>query len=204
MKKIIILSVIIFNILLTSCASTYKEVIPNTQNYLSFNEDQGVLLEYKYDVLKKKKYYKKEAKRGIKVVSLKITNKTNNELVFGKNIRLVNSQGADIILADNNEMYDVLKQKSGLYFLYLLLGFATFNTYDEYGNVDNSVPIGLVIGPGVALGNFFVAHTANKKFKSELTNYELYGKPIKSGETVYGLVGIKTESPEAINIKVIN
>ncbi|MEN8124508.1 MAG: hypothetical protein ABFR32_05200 [Bacteroidota bacterium] len=204
MKKVIFLSIIVLNVLLTSCASAYKEISPNTQNYLSSNEDDGVLLQYKYDVLKKKKYYKKEAKKGIKVVSLKITNKTNDELIFGKDIKLVNSQGIDLLLASNSETYDILKQKSGLYFLYLLLGFVSVNTFDEYGNIDNSIPVGLVIGPGVALGNFFVANTANKKLKGELTSYDLYGKTIKSGETVYGMIGIKAESAETINIKVIN
>ena len=179
MKRVIFLSVIVLNLLLSSCASTYREVSPNTQNYLSSSEDQGVLLEYKYDVIKKKKYYKKELKKGVKVVSVKITNNTSGDLIFGKDIKLVNSHDVDLLLTSNNEMYDVLKQKSGLYFLYLLLGFVSFTTFDSEGNVDNSIPVGLVIGPGVALGNFFVANSANKKFKTELTEYELYGKTIK-------------------------
>lgn len=202
MKKIIFLSFIVSSILLTSCASSYNEISPNTQNYVSSDENEGVLLQYKYDVLKKKKYYKREAKKGIKVVSVKITNSTAEDLIFGKDIKLVNSQGVDLLLASNSETYDVIKQKSGLYFLYLLLGFVSVNTFDEYGNIDNSIPVGLVIGPGVALGNFFVANSANKKFKNELTDYDLYGKTIKGGEAVYGLIGIKTDSHETIKLDV--
>jgi len=47
------------------------------------------------------------------------------------------------------------------------------------------------------------ASTANKKFKQDLLDYNLLGKKIKPGETVYGLLGIRSKMYNSIYIKLI-
>mgnify|MGYP000654558399 CR=1 FL=1 len=42
--------------LFSSCASGYKTINPNTINYLSTSDDNGVKLEYKYELLNKKRF----------------------------------------------------------------------------------------------------------------------------------------------------
>jgi hypothetical protein len=66
----------------------------------------------------------------------------------------------------------------------------------------SSTPIGLVIGPGLAGGNMIAASSANKKFQTDLTTYNLNGMTIKKGETVSGLIGIRSDDYNSIKIKV--
>ena len=74
-------------ITLTSCASSYKPTTPKTQNYASSSKVNNVKLEYKYNLLQKK-YAKKEVKKGVKVVAVKVTNNSDNDLMFGSDIKL--------------------------------------------------------------------------------------------------------------------
>jgi hypothetical protein len=66
----------------------------------------------------------------------------------------------------------------------------------------NSFPIGLILGPGIAGGNMIAASSANKNFKKELIEFDINGKIIKKGETVYGLIGSNSRSYDAIKIKM--
>ena len=89
MKLLKFISLLFIVILFNSCASGYKIINPKNLNFLSKNEDNGVVLEYKYNLLEKK-YAKKETKKGVKLVALKLTNSTGKDLVFGKDIKLNN------------------------------------------------------------------------------------------------------------------
>ncbi|WP_255592561.1 hypothetical protein [Marixanthomonas sp. SCSIO 43207] len=62
---------------LTSCASGYKMIEPKSINYVSRNENNGAKLEYKYDLLDKK-----YAKKGVRLVAVKITNESDKDLMF--------------------------------------------------------------------------------------------------------------------------
>ncbi len=54
MKVFKIALILIIGILLNSCASGYKLTNPNTINYISTNTNNGVTLDYKYNLLDKK------------------------------------------------------------------------------------------------------------------------------------------------------
>ncbi|WP_233861490.1 hypothetical protein [Tenacibaculum piscium] len=47
------ISLLVLLFLATSCASSYKTISPETLNYISKSTDKGVILEYKYELLKK-------------------------------------------------------------------------------------------------------------------------------------------------------
>jgi len=80
--------------------------------------------------------------------------------------------------------YGLIKQKVPFYLFYLLL------TPTQLTVNEDSFPIGYVLGPGLAAGNMAVASTANSRLKKELTDFDLFGKTIKPGQTLYGLIGI--------------
>lgn len=63
------------------------------------------------------------------------------------------------------------------------------------------IPIGLIIGPGIAAGNLIAASSANKKFKNDLREYSLQGKRIPKGETVYGLIEIRANNYDAPELR---
>ena len=190
---------------LTSCASGYKSIQPRTINFISTNVEKDIKLEYKYDLLHKK-YAKKEIKKGVRVVALKITNNTEEDVMFGRDIKLSYANGNEVFVMENERVYRSLKQHPVTYLLYLLLtpmNFTTSSTNSRGETINESnTPIGLVIGPGLTLGNMLVASSANKNFKSDLTVYNLNGTVIKAGETKYGLIGIKSDSYEALKLIV--
>lgn len=109
-------------------------------------------------------------------------------------------------MLENNKVFSTLKQSPLTYLFYLLL--TPLNLYttetNSYGVQEqtSSTPIGLVIGPGLAIGNMIAAGNANGNFKKELMDYDLNGTLIKKGETKHGLIGIRTESFEALTLKI--
>ncbi|WBL24454.1 hypothetical protein [Zunongwangia sp. HGR-M22] len=196
MKSINIKILAILSILvLGSCASRYSEIEPESLPYGSMNKDKDIAMQFQYRLLSKK-YASKEKNKGLKLVALKILNNSDKSYFFGEDLRLTYNDGSPVVFATTNQTYDMLKQKSGFYFLYLLLSPTKFTTSrsDQYGNMQttNNIPIGLLIGPGISLLNFFKAKNANNSFKAELDKYELFNKEIPAGKTVYGLVGIKS------------
>lgn len=192
-------------LLLNSCASGYKSIDPKNINYVSKNVNNDVTLEYKYDLLDNK-YAKKEKNNTVKLIAIKVTNNSDMDMVFGRDIILNYENDATLYLMEKETIYRTLKQSPASYLWYLLLSPIQIyktetNTYNNPGTT-SSFPVGLIVGPGIAGGNMIVASSANKKFNTDLNDYNINGKTIKKGETVYGLVGIKSNNFDAIKIKV--
>lgn len=191
---------------LINCASGYKVISPKSINYVSTNEIGGVKLEYKYDLLDKK-YAKKELKKGVKLVAIKISNNSERDLMFGRDVKLSYENGTEIFVMENDNVFQTLKQSSASYLLYLLLTpvnlYISESTSSPYEEASSSViPIGLVLGPGLAGGNMIAASSANTKFKTEMLENIIFGTVIKKGETKYGLIGIKANSFDSLKLKV--
>jgi hypothetical protein len=200
-KKIILLLVII---LFGSCASGYKTINTSNLNYLSNSTDKEVKLEYKYELLNKK-YKKKEISKGVRLMAIKITNNSNEDLVFGKDIYLTYDDGSKLYIMDNDNVFSSLKQNTASYLWYLLL--TPVNLYktesqNGFQTASSSTPIGLIIGPGLAGGNMIAASSANKKFQENLSNQNINGVTIKKGESLSGLIGIRSDDYNSIKIKV--
>ena len=106
---------------------------------------------------------------------------------------------AGIALLENEQIFRPLKQGVPIYLLYMLLTPITLNktSNDRTTGLPKTEPIfplGLIIGPGITVLNMVTAGSANKKFKNELTEKNLIGKTIKAGETVSGLIGIRSDT----------
>ena len=190
---------------LTNCASGYKMIEPTSINYVSSNQTEDVKLEFKYNLLDKK-YAKKEFKKGIKLVAIKITNNSERDLMFGRDVNLIYGNGNEVYVMENDNVFQSLKQSPATYLLYLLLTPVNLYTYktNSYGmqETTSSTPIGIILGPGLAGGNMIVAGSANKKFKTEMLSYNINGTIIKKGETKFGLIGIKTNTFDSLKLKV--
>jgi len=191
-------------LLLNSCASGYKKIEPKTINFASRSENNSIVLEYKYDLLEKK-YKKKEMNNGLKVIAVKVTNNSTNDLVFGKDIQLTYENGNELNLLETNVVYKAIKQSPASYLWYLLLSPMQFQTMTTNSNgqqqTSSSTPVGLVIGPGLAGGNMIAASSANKNFYNDLLENDIIGKVIKKGETVYGIIGIRSNNYDSIKVK---
>jgi len=204
--KILKLTILFLTMLtLTNCASGYKTIEPASLQFLSTSEADGIKLEYRYNLLDKK-YAKKEIKKGVRLVAVKVTNNSTKDITFGKDVVLGFDNGSEAYVFDNNYTTKTLKQGTLSYLFYLLLTPLNLYTYDtsSYGGqeVTSSTPVGLILGPGLAGGNMIAAGSANKKFETEMTNYNINGAVIKKGETKYGLLGIKADGFDALKLIV--
>jgi hypothetical protein len=195
-KKLLNLICIVIICILSSCAASYKRINPGNLKYPDLDDST---FSYQYNVLLKagnRKLSKKEAKSQMRVVAVKIFNNTGQTLEYRKNFRIYSGNNEVNLLGPVVTSANI-KQTAGLYLLYLALTPTTLN-------VDNSgsIPIGLVIGPGIALGNMFVASGANKRFKEELLDNDLENRAIANGESFYGLITIKDNGFMPLSFKL--
>lgn len=195
-KKLPSLICIVIICMLSSCAASYKRINPGNLKYPDLDDST---FSYQYNVLLRagnRKLSKKEAKSHMRVVAVKIFNNTGQTLVYRKNFRIYSGNN-EVSLLSPMVASAGIKQTAGLHLLYLLLTFTTLN-------VDNSgsIPIGLVIGPGIALGNMFVASGANKRFREELLDNDLENRAIANGESFYGLITINDNGFMPLSFKL--
>ncbi len=187
--------------LLFSCASSYQSIQPKALNYKSSSVSENISLAYKYDLLDNK-YAKKETRNNIKLVAIKVTNSSDQSIRFGDDVSLVYENGAKVPTFTNSQTFKFLKQQPATHLLYLLLTPVNLFTTTSSGPQleTKTTPIGLVIGPGLAGGNMIAASSANKKFKNDLYANEIDGTIIEPGKTAYGLIGIKSNTYDAIRL----
>lgn len=187
---------------LSSCATNYKSINPQQHNYTFSTEKDSILMEYRYDLLRGK-YRKKEKKSDVSLVAVKITNYSDRDLTFGRDIRISNNTGHELYLLDPEIVFKNLKQRPARYLTFLLFGLARFEVVQVNGDRDEIKNAGLFLGASLATANMLMASSSNSTFKTELTNYNLNGVSIKKGETAYGLVGLGTDiySPLTLSVK---
>jgi hypothetical protein len=177
---------------LSSCATTYKSLAPKT--FGSTEVTDSVSLSYRYGILEEsgnKKFAKRERSNSIKVLSVKIVNETKNDLIIGKNCKFY-SGNTELVLVDPVAAHKTLKQGVPEYLLYMLLTPVTLNIKDSNSPKTDVIPIGLGLGPLITLINISAAASANGKFLKELKSFNLIDKEILPGQTVFGLITIRT------------
>lgn len=193
MRQLLLKSTILISVLFSGgCASTYKPINPPAVYYSAHDLQDGISFSYKFDVLREKgnkKYSKKEYKQGLKLIAVKVTNNTDTTIIIGQDVAFYAGQN-ELTLLDPAVIKKSIKQITPAYLPYLLLNFLRLNVYTESSS--DSYPIGLAIGPGLAVGNMICAGTANDNLLSELTKYSVINKDIKRGETIYGIIGIRS------------
>ena len=195
-----------------SCASAYNHISPQQFTYSSKTLYDNVQLGYKYDVLRSTgnaKYAKHERKESIKLVALKVTN--NSETA--KNLTTDYSfyiDDREILPLSPQETQKKLKQGVAIYSLYFLLmgvnGYKTTTTTNN-GKVTSSstkfIPLGIIAGPAIAIGNMAVAKTANNNLLRQLQNYDL-NRTIEKGQTSYILIAFKNIGYDEITMKPVS
>jgi hypothetical protein len=185
----------------TRCASGYQNINPKIISYQSKSASNEILLEYKYDLLHKK-YKAKESKHKVRLIAIKLTNLSDKDLIFGKDLKLITENGDPIRLLERDQVYKETKQIAATYLLYLALTPLQFTITRKTNGVitsSESIPVGFVVGPGLAARNMIVASSSNKRYKKELKEHYLLGRSLKKGETTYGLIGIRSSNYDAIN-----
>lgn len=190
-------------VLFSGCAANYKSVRPNAVNYNNIASDSSLTFSYKYDVLLEagnKRYAKKEQKKHVKVVAVKITNNTASDLNFSTDIKMYAGM-QEAVLVDPIVVYKELKQTVPTYLLYLLLTPMRFFVYKN-GVATTNIPIGLFLGPGLAIGNMVEAGSSNTRLRNDMLRFNLMNRTIRPGETVTGLIGLREMGFNPLSIKL--
>src|SRR5436190_4906362 len=136
-------SLLIALILMAGCASRYKPLRPDYAHYQNVaNGPDGIDFAFRLGVLREqgnKKYAKREDKHAIRIASVRITNNLNRPIVVGNDLKFFSAQ-SELSLMEPAFVHKELKQGVPIYLLYFLL-------------LDTTTPLGLIVGPGIALGN---------------------------------------------------
>lgn len=188
--------------LLGSCAATYKPIKPTNLNYGAHNLEDGISLSYKYDVLNErgnKKYSKKENSKGIKVIAIKITNNTDTVINVNRDILFYSGQN-QVFPMEPVSIHSNIKQIVPGYLPYLLFSF--LNLYVTTGSGTETYRIGLILGPGLTIGNMLTAASANEKLMKELNEYNILYRDIQKGETIFGIIGLKNVEYNPISLRL--
>lgn len=177
----------------SGCAASYRPVVPKNLSYpMASVSYGGVSTSYLYDVLQYSgniKYAKKEQKKGVRIVAVKITNNSGSPITLGQNAIFFNNE-TSFVPMPVPAIKMMLRQHPEAHLLYAPL--TLLRLYISSGYTTTSYPIGLGVGPGLVIGNMGMAASANKHFFEELEQYSLIGKTVQPGETMIGLVGLSS------------
>lgn len=195
-------------IVLTSCAVSYKPIDPVSFSG-NHNDTKELDFSYQYDVLaagKNYRYAKKESRKRFKVIAVQVKNNTLAPINLGKDV-LIKYGNTEAIPLKPSGVRKLMKQPAAIYLLYGFLFF--YYTKIELHSTANGVyaephttmiPIGLPI----AIGNMIFAANANDKFEMELQKYDIVQKTVQPNETVFGIITIKGETNQPLQMILKN
>ena len=191
-RLLTLLSVII---LFSSCASKFRALKPETQEFSHVIDTGDLLIEYNPNLLKyskNKKIQKKADKKHISLIIAKFTNKSSNPIDIPKDIVFNN----DILNTDYS--YKKLKQKPWTYYIALISAGFNFSSEGSSGSIGIN-PLALIY----SIPNSIIASVANKKMKKELNNYSLENKILAPNESKYGLITFDNSNNSVLNIETV-
>lgn len=199
--RLLTLFVLIGMFFLCGCAASYKPIQPERLVYSTTQNDENVKFAYRYEVLSfkgNKKSAKKEQKKSIRVVALKIENSGSKTLKLGENLSLYSGDN-NIYPMNPETVFKSLRQTVPVYLLYALVTLSIVDCNSITGDCNGTI---IPIGIPIAVGNMLVAGSANKNFLDELTGYNILNKEIAPGETAYALIGIPDTGFQPLRLEV--
>lgn len=175
-------------ILIGSCARPYRKINMSAIPFKEVRDDNTISYAIKQGVMYNMKNYhyaRKEQKKNISLVALKIINKSDlpvniNDMQF--------TCGATIPITPVkiDEYYNSLKQKAGLYWLYSA-GVVVYPRPPKGSKKFIPLPFGLPI----AAANFGIAKKANKKMLNDIQLLDLTNKVIQPHDSIQGILTFK-------------
>lgn len=180
--------------LTTGCAGSYALIRPaQITSYTPSQSSGPVALAYQFDALRlggrNKKYGKKEAKHGYRVVAVRVTNNWDREVNFSRDLTLLYGDRPVAPVPAAIAAQD-LKQGVAIYLLYLPVNFRVGTTYDPFTGRTTGGTF-LPTGPLIAAANMVGASGANANLRKEFTFFDLTNRILKPGETVYGILSLR-------------
>jgi hypothetical protein len=188
-RKLLLLS---FTIFLVSCASSYKPFRLRDYEYSSGNNIlDSLAIAYApglQGISDNGWYARKERKYKMTALAVRIENSSSTSLTIGKEDLRVSVGDYTRKLFNPEEYSARVKQRVGIHLLHTLYGpWITVSTVDQYGRSETDVyfiPVGAVIG----IINATKASKANRANAADIRRLQIWNKPIKPGEIMYGII----------------
>lgn len=197
--------------LISGCARPYRKINMASIPFKEYREEPKISYSLRQGVLYNMKNYffaRREQKKNLSLVALKIVNKTElpvnvNDLEFTCGAVLPISRiGID-------EFYNCIKQKSALYWLYSA-GFVVYPkpaVFTDGAGIQQNKPdnpkkfikngkqfIPLPFGLPVAAANYAIAYKANKKMMLDFKLLDLSNRVIQPFDSIQGILTFKNIS----------
>ena len=182
-----------------SCAKRYHPVQPQNRGFENIQYNDGIGLSYVYNLLAlndNKKYAKKERRKDIRLIAIKITNHNDFSINVRRDLQFY-TYNTPIMPLEAQSTYNALKQTA---FLYVLYGFIIIPT--QTYNAGNPSNIWIPVGLPFAAWNMGLAFSANNKFRTELEIFNIQNRIIPPGESAVGLIGITDEDFPDLKVRL--
>jgi hypothetical protein len=199
-----IIAILLVCIFLTNCAASYNKINPDSINYENNVISDNIELSYRYAVLAdagNTRYANYERLKKIKVVAVKLKNNSDRSFIIGSSLKFYTNDN-EIDYVKPVDASKILYQRKIGYIFYIVL--LPLHLEAGTGETIRSLPIGLVLAPLIIYANISTAHSANNKLKDELMNQNLFGKEIKSGETLTGLIILNIDGYNPLSVKIVS
>ncbi len=201
LKRCVMLGIII--VLMAGCARTFVPI--DNQKHMEYYrkfENNGFTGEYSFHVLEYSQnntYAKKAFKRGFQIISVKLTNETDRVLNLNSDVNFkLNDQPLYPLKADQFSLH--IKQLVLPHLLWTGLSAGAFFIDEDIKFL--RIPVAL-IGPLVALNNIVQSNKANEKLVEYVNDNNLLSKTIKPGETLEGVLVVKSFTHGELKIELI-
>jgi hypothetical protein len=185
---------------IVGCAASYTRISPEVRKYKMGDSTSAISMMYKYDVLSlkgNKRYAKLEAKAGISVVAIKISNHTDSTLYTSRMKIFFGTK--EVIPLNAFSASQMLKQGVVIYLLYSLLGlYVATGPSNTYGQTHYTV---IPIGIPIAAGNMLGAGAANTNLRNEFLKYDISDRIIKPGQDLFAIVSLKEITHEPLRVE---
>jgi hypothetical protein len=190
----------------TSCVSTYNALQPSASHYndTNFEQIEGLVISPSADTIlfSNKVFRRKAEKKGIKLVSIKIENRSSEQVILTRdNLDVFNNYELVELLSPSKIASKIGYNMAGRSALFALcvagsfqIGSATTGLINLYSPFLYSTPFSL----------FYLTRSAvsNKKFKVDLTRFGLETRIIEPGETTYCILAFKAREVGELLIRV--
>jgi hypothetical protein len=167
-----------------ACASSYKPI--NLQNHvfstplLIIDSVYAGYATNLHDVSDNGWYARKERKRGMVALGVRIQNRSNISFVMEKQYVHIYAGDEKKIILTPDEYTKKVKQRAWLHGLHALYG---IYLPDENGGI-RFIPV----GAGVAILNIYKALKANRAHAQQMEKLQLWGKTVPAKGEIYGII----------------
>lgn len=193
--------VLIMILFLFSCAKQYHNIKTSELVYSDVYVNNGVILEYSYNVLElsgNKKYNSRADANCFQLVAVRLTNTTERKINIGRDIEFFELEGK-VKFANPSEISSHVKQYPLLNLLYLPLLAIPIKIHN--GKEEKVYRIGALFSVPM-IYNMVISKAANLDFEKDLNRNYILNRDIEVGQSISGVIGYYSCRKKNIRIEV--